>query len=328
MRRRTFILGLGGAAASSGSWPLAARAQQAPAVVGFLRSAREDNLAKALAAAVRAGLGEAGYAEGKNLAIEYRYGDGQRDRLPALAAELIRKPVAAIVANSIAAFAAKTVTTTVPIVFVTGTDPVRDGLVTSFNRPGGNVTGVSFLSGQSGGKRLELLRRLVPGATTIAVLVDSSTSDGRAERHDIETAAQAVGQRLAVFGVSSDRELEAAFESVVERGAGALMIGTGAFFASREERLVALTLRHRLPASRNLREFALAGGLMAYGASITDAYRQGGIYAGRILKGEKPSDLPVLQSVKFELVLNLKTAKALGLEVPLELHAAADEVIE
>jgi ABC-type uncharacterized transport system substrate-binding protein len=328
MKRRQVLSTLAGAAAYSVSWPLAARAQPAPAVVGFLRSTREDDLARALAAAVRAGLGEAGYAEGKNLTIEYRWGDGQRDRLPALAAELVRKPVAVIVANTIAAFAAKTVTTTVPIVFVTGTDPVRDGLVTSFNRPGGNVTGVSFLSAQSGGKRLELLRRLVPGVATIAVLVDSSTNQGREERHDIETAARAVGQQLAVFGVSTDRELEAAFESMVERGAGALMIGAGAFFTSRQERLAALALRHRLPAEGPQRDFAVLGGLMAYGASITDAYRQGGIHAGRILRGEKPADLPVLQSVKFELVLNLKTAKALGLEVPLELHAAADEVIE
>jgi putative ABC transport system substrate-binding protein len=325
MRRREFITLLGGAAAV---WPLVAHAQQPPAVVGFLRSTREDDLTRAIAAAVRAGLSEASYVEGKNLTIEYRWGDGQRDRLPALATELVRKPVAVIVANSIAAFAAKTVTTTVPIVFVTGTDPVRDGLVTSFNRPGGNVTGVTFLSGQSGGKRLELLRRLVPGASTIAVLIDPTTSEGRAERHDIETAAQTVGQQLLVFGVSSDRELEAAFESMVGRGAGALMIGAGAFFSSRQERLAALALRHRLPASRSLREFALVGGLMSYGTSITDAYRQGGIYAGRILKGEKPGDLPVLQSVKWELVLNLKTAKALGLDIPLQLHAAADEVLE
>jgi putative ABC transport system substrate-binding protein len=297
-------------------------------VVGFLRSTREDELTKAMAAAVRAGLSEAGYAEGKNLTIEYRWGDGQRDRLPALVAELVSKPVGVIVANSIAALAAKTVTTTVPIVFVTGTDPVRDGLVTRFNRPGGNITGVSFLSGQSGGKRLELLRQLVPGATTIALLIDPTTSEGRAERHDIETAAQSVGQRLVVFEVSSDREVEAAFESMVARGAGALLVGVGAFLTSRQERIAALALRHRLPASRNLREFALAGGLMGYGTSITDAYRQGGTYAGRILKGEKPGDLPVLQSVKWELVLNLKTAKALGLDIPLQVHAAADEVIE
>jgi putative ABC transport system substrate-binding protein len=325
MRRRDFIAALGGAAAT---WPLAAHAQPASAVVGFLRSTREDDLAKALAAAVRAALGEAGYAEGRNLAIEYRYGDGQRDLLPALAAELVRKPVGAIVANSIAALAAKTVTTTVPIVFVTGFDPVRDGLVTSFNRPGGNVTGVSFLSGQSGGKRLELLRRLVPGAATIAVLTDPTTSSGKAERQDIETAAQAIGQRLVVFPVSSDRELEPAFESMAERSAGALLIGVGAFITSRQERLAALALRHRLPAEGTQRDFALLGGLMGYGASITDAYRKAGLYAGRILKGEKPGDLPVLQSDKWELVLNLKTAKALGLDIPLQLHAAADEVIE
>jgi len=329
MKRRDFIALLGGAAASSVLGPLAARAQQgALPAVGFLRNTREDDLTRAMAAAVRAGLSEAGYAEGKNLTIEYRWGDGQRDRLPALVAELVSKPVGVIVANSVAALAAKTVTTTVPIVFVTGTDPVRDGLVTSFNRPGGNVTGVSFLSGQSAGKRLELLRRLVPGAITIAALIDPTTNEGKEERHDIETAAQAVGQQLLVFPVSSDREVDAAFQSMVEHGAGALLIGAGAFITSRQERLAALALRHRLPAARNLREFALAGGLMSYGTSITDAYRQAGIYAGRILKGEKPGDLPVLQSDKWELVLNLKTAKALGLDIPLELHAAADEVIE
>jgi putative ABC transport system substrate-binding protein len=232
------------------------------------------------------------------------------------------------VANSLAALAAKAATTTVPIVFVTGSDPVRDGLVTSFNQPGGNVTGVSFLAGGSSGKRLELLRQLVPGAATIAVLVHARTAESLAERRDLDAAAQAVGQRLFVVEIRDDRELEPAFVSVVEQKAGALFIGAGAYFAARRRLLAALALRHRLPAAHAQREFVAAGGLMAYGTSIPDAYRQAGLYAGRILKGERPADLPVLQSTKFAFVLNLATAKAIGLAVPMHIHAVADEVIE
>ncbi len=325
MRRREFILAL---SAATAPWPLAARAQQAMPVVGFLRSARADAVSQAAFAALRAELGEAGFHEGRNVAYEMRWGDGRRDRLPALAMELVAKPVNVIVANGVAALVAKNATSTVPIVFVTGTDPVRDGLVTSFNRPGGNVTGVSFLSGQTAGKRLELLRQLVPHATTIAVLTDPSTNEGREERHDLETAAKAVGQQLVIVEASTERDLEPAFAAMVARGANALLVGAGAFITSQQERVVGLALRHRLPAVRNLREFAAAGGLMSYGTSITDAYRQAGIYVARILKGERPGDLPVLQATKFEIVLNLKTAKALGLTVPMHVHAAADEVIE
>ena len=215
-----------------------------------------------------------------------------------------------------------------PVVFVTGTDPVRDGLVTSFNRPGGNVTGISFLSSGSSGKRLELLRQLVPRVATIAVLVDPRTAEGIAERRDVEVAAQAVGQRLFVVEIRTDRDLEPAFAAIVEQKAGALFIGAGAYFAGRQRLLASLAIRHGVPAAQAQREFVVAGGLMSYGTSITDAYREGGIYAGRILKGEHPADLPVQQAAKFEFIINLATAKALGLAVPMQVHAAADEVIE
>jgi putative tryptophan/tyrosine transport system substrate-binding protein len=324
MRRRDFITLFCGAATV---WPLAARAQQAMPVVGMLRSSRAEGFAH-VTQALRTGLSESGYDAGRNVAIEYRWADEQRDRLPALAAELIRKPVAAIVANSIAALAAKAATSTVPIVFVTGSDPIRDGLVNSLNRPGGNVTGISFLAEGSSGKRLELLRQLVPGAATIAVLVDPRTGETVAERRDLEAAAQAVGQRLFVVEIREDRELEPAFASMLEQKAGALYIGAGPYLSPRLRLLAALALRHRLPAAHGQREFVAAGGLMAYGTSIPDAYRQAGLYAGRILKGEQPADLPVLQATKFEFVLNLATAKAIGLVVPMQIHAVADEVIE
>jgi len=325
IRRRDFIAGLAGAAAA---WPVAARGQEpAVPVVGFLRSSRVEGFAD-LPEAVRAGLRESGYEVGRNVAIEYRWGDDQTDRLPALVDELIRKPVAVIVANGVAVSSIKAATTTVPVVFVTGTDPVRDGWVTSFNRPGGNLTGISFLSGETAGKRLELLRQLVPGVGAIGALVDPRTNEGVMERRDLEAAAQAVRQQIVIFDVTTDRELESAFTSLVERGAGALLIGVGPFLTGRHPQLAALALRNKLPAGRSLRGFAEAGGLMSYGTSITDAYRQAGLYAGRILNGEKPGNLPVLQASKFEFVINLKTAKALGLAVPMHIHAAADEVIE
>jgi ABC-type uncharacterized transport system substrate-binding protein len=325
MKRREFITLLGGAAAA---WPLAARAQQATMpVIGFLRSTSLA-VSTPMIAGFRQGLTAAGFTEGQNVAIEYRYADNQPERLPGLVAELIRLPVAVIVANGNAALAAKAATTTVPIVFATGSDPVVDGLVPSLNRPGGNVTGVSFVAGLLGAKRLEMLRQLVPTAATIAMLVGIETLEARVERRDVELAAQALGQQLIIAPVSSEGELDGAFTSIVERGAKALLVGAGALLTSNRGRIVALATRHAIPAIYALREFVEAGGLMSYGASIVEAYRQVGIYAGRVLKGEKPADLPVMQSTKFELVINLKAARALGLTVPPTLLATADEVIE
>jgi putative ABC transport system substrate-binding protein len=325
MRRRDLIKGIAGSAIAR---PLAAGAQQrSPPVIGFLRSTSLADAAH-LVIGFRDGLKEAGFVEGQNVAVEYRSANDQLDRLPRLVADLIGGQVAVIVGNTNAALAAKAATTTVPIVFVGGSDPVRDGFVASLNRPGGNVTGVTFLAGQLGSKRLELLRELVPTATTIAMLANPNSPETVAERQDVEAAARAISQQLIILDVNRDEETETAFATFVQRGAGALLCGAGAFFNSRRDHVVALAARHALPAIYVLREFVSAGGLMSYGTGITEAYRQAGIYAGRILKGEKPAELPVLQSTKFELVINLKTAKALGLAIPAKLLVLADEVIE
>src|SRR6516164_7269778 len=304
MRRREFIATLGSAAA----WSLADVAH--------------------LVTAFRLGLKEAGFIDGQNVTIEYRSAEGDRDRLRAIVSDFTHRPVSVIVANVIAAAAAKAATTTVPIVFATGSDPIQDGLVPRLNQPGGNVTGVSFFAATVGAKRLELLRQLIPAGTTIAVLVGPDSSDVAAEWKDVEVAARAVRQELIVLQATSERDIETGFATFVQRGAGALFAGTGAFMTSHRERLVALSAQHGIPAIYGLREFVAAGGLMSYGASIVDAYHQVGIYTGRILRGEKPGDLPVMQSTKFEFVINLKTAKALGLDVPPSLSAQADEIIK
>jgi len=325
MTRRQFITLLGGAAVA---WPLAARAQQpAMPVVGFLRGGTVDDVPQRVAV-FRQDLKEAGFVEGQNVAIELRSAD-LYDRLPALVADLIRRRVAVIVANYPAAIAAKTATTTVPIVFVIGGDPVRDGLVANLNRPGGNVTGVSFISADLGAKQLGLLRELRPGAARIAVLVDPQWPTTERFLSELQAAALAVGQQLIVLDVSSGyQSIETAFTTLVQRGAVALLAGSSAFMYSQRERLIELAARHRIPAIYAWREAVAVGGLVSYAPSITDAYRQAGVCAGRILKGEKPGDLPVILPTKFELVVNVKTAKALGIEIPDKLFALAGEVIE
>jgi ABC-type uncharacterized transport system substrate-binding protein len=325
MRRREFITLLGGTAAA---WPTAVRAQQsAMPVIGFLRSA-PLNSSTSFVAAFRQGLKETGFNEGQNVTVEFRFADNQIDRLPGLVNELARRPVNVIVANAPAALAAKNANVAVPIVFVTGSDPVKDGLVASLNRPGGNVTGVSFVSGALATKRFEILRQLTPNAKTIAMLVQLDTGESVLEQREVQAAARATGQQLIVLDVNSAADIESAFATMATRGVGALYVGTSPFTTSHREQLTELAARNAIPASYSLREFVAAGGLMSYGASITDAYRQVGIYAARILRGEKPADLPVMQSTKFDFVINLKAAKALGLAVPPSLIALADEVIE
>jgi putative ABC transport system substrate-binding protein len=305
-----------------------ARAQQsATPVIGFLRSTSLEQSAH-LVNAFRDGLNEAGFAEGRNVAIEFRSAEDRLDRIPALVDELLRRQIAVLVVNTPADSAAKAATTEVPIVFATGGDPVRDGLVPSLSRPGGNITGVVFFNRQLGTKRLEMLRQIVPKATTIGVLLNPDIPDPQAQQGDARTAAQAMGQHLVVLDVRSGRDIEAAFAEFVRRRVDAVFVGSGALLNSHRERIVALAADYALPTSYVWREATVAGGLMSYGPSITGAYRQAGIYAGRILKGEKPGDLPVVQSTSFEFVLNLKTARALGLEIPSSLLALADEVIE
>jgi len=325
MKRREFITLLGGAAVA---WPVAAWAQQPKMpVIGFLRS---TSLADSMrfVAVFRQGLTEAGFVEGQNVAIEERYADNQTDRLQALVGDFLSRPVSVIVGNTLAAIAAKAATGTVPIVFTTGSDPVKDGLVASLNRPGGNVTGVSFLTGMLGAKRLELLRQLLPKATTIAMLSSSTSAETVRERMDVQAAAQAIGQELILLEVNRERDIEAAFSELARSDVGAVLVGTGPLFLSNREKVAALEAHHALPTMYSQRDHVMVGGLISYGASIADAHRQAGIYAGRILRGEKPADLPVMQATKFEFVINLKTAKALGLTVPLIMQMTADEVIE
>ncbi|MET0634063.1 MAG: ABC transporter substrate-binding protein [Xanthobacteraceae bacterium] len=329
MRRREFITTLGGAtAATLISWPLPARAQQpAMTVVGYLGTDSPDLRARRLRA-FRSGLSEAGYDEGRNLTIEFRWAEGQYDRLATLAADLVQRRVNVIVVNGPAAVAAKAATTTIPIVFVVGFDPVKLGLVTSLNRPGGNLTGVSLLNAELAPKRLALMHELVPTATIMGFLLNPANPNAETLAQDAQAAARTLGLKLHVVHASTERDLDTAFATLVEQRAGALVIGTDGFFVSQSERLAALSVRHAVPAIFQNREFAAAGGLMGYAGSDTDANRLMGAYTGRILKGEKPADLPVQQSTKVELIINLKTAKALGLTVPLIMQMTADEVIE
>jgi putative tryptophan/tyrosine transport system substrate-binding protein len=326
VRRRDFITLLGGAAAA---WPLAVWAQQsAMPVVGFLNT-RVPGADPHLLAAFRRGLKETGYVEGQNVTIEYRWAYNQYDRLPALAADLVRRQVTVIAAiGSPSAPAAKATTTTIPIVFIIGFDPVEVGLVTSLNRPGGNLTGVTVLGVELGSKRLELLHELAPTANIVAALVNPNTPAAETQSTDLQTAARTLGLKLHVLHARTEGDFDTVFATLLQLGAGGLVVGNDTFFSTRSEQLAALALRHGVPAIFQYRQFVEAGGLMSYGGDLADNYRLTGVYTGRVLKGEKPADLPVIQSTKVELIINLKTARALGLTVPLTMLGRADEVIE
>jgi putative ABC transport system substrate-binding protein len=325
VKRRAFITLLGTAAA----WPLAARAQQAMPVVGFL-SSRSPGQSAGVVAAFRDGLAEAGFIEGKNVAIDFRFAEGHLERLPTLAIGLVRRGVAVIFTGGgdVPAMVAKGATSTIPIVFVTGFDPVKSGLVTSLNRPGGNLTGATVIAGQLVAKRLGLLHELVPSARLVAVLLNPNDPNAEADVADAQVAARALGQQIELLPAGSEQELEVAFTSFSRLKADALLLEPDPLFTDLRNKIVALVERQRIPAVYYAREYTAAGGLLSYGASFSDLYRQGGVYVGRILKGAKAADLPVVQPTKFELVINLKTAKALGIEIPSSVLARADEVIE
>jgi putative tryptophan/tyrosine transport system substrate-binding protein len=325
MRRRAFITLLGGAAA----WPLAARAQPAMPVMGWMSGRSPEDSAYLLDAFFR-GLREAGFVEGQNVLVEYRWARGDYGLLPALAAELVSRPVDLLVGvgGDVSAVAAKRATSTIPIVFGMGDDPVKAGLVASFNRPGGNATGYTLLTSELEPKRVGLLTELLPGLPLLGVLLNSNFPPAARQLQDIEAAMRTIGQALFVARASNDKELDAALASFVQQRVGAVLIAADPYFDTRFDRIITFAAQNRLPAMYQFREFAVAGGLISYGPKITDSYRQGGVYAGRILKGAKPADLPVLQPTTFELVINLNSARALGLEVPPSLLARADEVIE
>jgi putative ABC transport system substrate-binding protein len=326
MKRREFITLIGGGAAA---WPVVARAQNtAIPIVGYLSAGSSDSLT-AYPAVFRRSLAEAGYVEGQNVEIEFRWAGDQPDRLLALATELVSRKVTVLYAvSNAAAYAAKAATLTIPIVFLTGGDPVEIGLVASLNRPEGNATGVTLFLNELAAKRLELLREALPSVAVIAFMVNPTNPRAKVNTSELQAAAQAARQNILIVNVSHESEFDAAFATLTQRGAGAILVDGDILFSSQRDRLVQLAERHHLPASYQVRESAVAGGLMSYGPSLPDAHRQAGVYVGRILKGEKPSDLPVLRPTKFELVINLKTAKALGLDVPLHFQQLADEVIE
>ena len=325
MRRREFLAAVGAAA----SWPLRARAQQAAMpTVGFLSSLSEATSTH-LISAWRRGLSETGYVEGKTVAVEYRFADGQYDRVPAFAAEFVRRGLSLVLAaGPPAALAAKIATTTIPIVFIVGLDPVAAGLVASLNHPGGNATGMSLITGPLGQKRLEILRELAPKMRLVPMLVNAASPDALPELRDVQSAAQAMGLELQVVSARTPEEIDSAFAAFAQQRPDALLIGSDPFLMIRREQVVAAAARLKVPTVYPFREFAAAGGLMSYGTNIANAYRQAGIYSGRILKGDKTADLPVMQPTTFELVINLKAAKELGIDLPATLHARSDEVIE